>query len=117
MHRYRTISKALAVAAAAGALTAALAAAPAQAATTCNSGRVCFIGTSGDVLNLDPDIAFPKCSTGAAAPYSGIDTARNRSNRALNVYLSPGTPISRLDPGETIDFTPAATYHFCLWGL
>ncbi|MGC5343552.1 hypothetical protein ACPXCE_19095 [Streptomyces sp. DT24] len=108
---------ALLTAAAAGILASgAMTATPAQADTTCNSGRLCLIESSGNIRNIDPDIVIPACSVGTVW-ISGIDTARNRSNRAFSVWGSNGASLSRLDPGETIDYTPSASYRFCRWGL
>lgn len=107
--------------AAVGAVTGTTLSAPAhaqtQAAATCNSTRVCFFAPNGSVRNLDPDAIFPKCSSGLVADWTNIDTARNRSNRALSVYAENGASLSRLDPGETINYTASALYRFCIWGL
>ncbi|MFF9346902.1 hypothetical protein [Streptomyces sp. NPDC014734] len=117
MPKGRTGLRALLVAAAVGAMTGTVAAAPAQAADSCNSTRVCFYQRDGTIKNIDPDAFFPKCSTGAVQYGSGIDKAYNRSNRALSVYAENGATLSRLDPGETIKYTPSAVYGFCIWGL
>ncbi|MFK0096650.1 MULTISPECIES: hypothetical protein [unclassified Streptomyces] len=95
-----------------------LLAAPAQAAD-CNSTRVCFWHDSGRVSNLDPDAAFPGCSTGVFYVSTTLEKAQNRSNRSVSAFIVSGsirTPISQLDPGETIKYTPGAEYAFCLTG-
>ncbi|MFD3648745.1 hypothetical protein ACFWVT_10025 [Streptomyces cyaneofuscatus] len=121
----RIVLRTLLVAAALGAVTGTTLSAPAQAQTpnhaqaaaSCNSTRVCFIAVDGSIRNLDPDAIFPKCSSGLRLVWENIDKARNRSNRALSVYAANGAPLSRLDPGETIDYNANARYSFCIWGL
>ncbi|MGW2043614.1 hypothetical protein ACWCPF_00315 [Streptomyces sp. NPDC001858] len=113
----RTGLRALLVTAAVGAMTGTVAAAPAHAADSCNSTRVCFYEPDGTIKNIDPDAFFFKCSSGGLIFMNGIDKAYNRSNRALSVYSESGAALSRLDPGETIDYTPSAVYAFCIWGL
>ncbi|MFE4383449.1 hypothetical protein [Streptomyces cyaneofuscatus] len=113
----RAALRALLVTAAVGAMTGTVISAPAHAAPSCNSTRVCLYQTDGTIKNIDPDAFFPKCSTGTVRWGSGIDKAYNRSNRALSVYASNGASLSRLDPGETINYTASATYGFCIWGL
>jgi hypothetical protein len=86
---------------------------------SCNSTRVCFYAADGDIKDLVPSAQFLPCSLGYSA-WTAIAKAWDRSNVSLNVVLakSDGTlvPISRLDPGETIVYTPSAIYGFCIAG-
>ncbi|MFG3029207.1 hypothetical protein ACGFZJ_11905 [Streptomyces sp. NPDC048253] len=96
----------------------AVATAPAaQAAETCNSTRLCLYAPNGSIANIDPDVAIPACSTGGLTQLYNLEKAYNRSNRAFTVYSESGALLSRLDPGETITYTPTSYYYFCRWGL
>jgi hypothetical protein len=114
--RVRRSLPAALVATVAGA-SALLTTAPAQAVESCNSTRVCFYGNDGHITNFDPDVEFLPCSVGFGDWWTGFYQIRNRSNRALTVKGQNGAILSRLDPGETIAYTPSAAYTFCIWGL
>ncbi|MGW5351448.1 hypothetical protein ACWERV_13160 [Streptomyces sp. NPDC004031] len=99
-----------------------LATAPAQAAESCNSTRVCFWLTDNTIRNIDPGAFFYPCSYGPAyfQATDDLTQARNRSTTALSVFLYKGSgvfaEVSQLDPGDTIQYTAGATYAFCIAG-
>ncbi|MFD8466793.1 hypothetical protein ACFV10_17000 [Streptomyces cyaneofuscatus] len=86
----------------------------AQAAQSCNSWRLCIYKTSGKIVNLDPDIAIPFCDTGDNWHGIGFNKARNRTGSiSFRVIGQNGDTLSRLDPGETIQYTPSHVYYMC----
>ncbi|MGW7463871.1 hypothetical protein ACWGJT_04000 [Streptomyces xantholiticus] len=113
--------RALLAAAAAGLVTSSLAATPAQAAITCNSGRLCLVHRDGDIQNVDVEYGVSWCPS--IQTMYDVREVRNRSNRAFNFYWNNNQTIpyegmenyrvATLGVNQTITFNPDSKYWFC----
>ncbi|GAA3372978.1 hypothetical protein GCM10020367_31100 [Streptomyces sannanensis] len=104
----------------------ALSAAPAQAATTCNSERLCWYQPDGNITNVDVGV-LPVCGVSHPSTYPGAignNYVRNR-NSTWNMTLyydydgdkipEPSEAVVSLGYEGTATLNPNSRYYYCAW--
>jgi hypothetical protein len=116
----RNRAKAVMGLAAAAMTLGALSAAPAQAATSCNSTRLCWYQPNGDITNVDT-LPLAWCEGGKYPGAIGNNYVRNRSDDTIVIYydyngdsqVTRNEEVVSLWREDAVTLNPSSRYFYC----
>ncbi|MEV7168034.1 hypothetical protein AB0N60_38980 [Streptomyces microflavus] len=115
-------SKAIVGIAAVAVALGALSSSPAQAATSCNSGRLCWYQPNGNITNVDVSNLF-HCGDVRTYPGAiGNNKVRNRSSLSVSLYydyngdgnVTLSERVAYLNTDQSATLNPNSRYYYCV---